>query len=96
MEDSTLVVCYPDRAEAMFKRFPKFESLCRILTEEDLGKTQEAFATFVISSPEERYLNLLKNRPGLINRVPQYQLASYLGIKPESLSRIRKRITVNV
>ena len=41
---------------------------------------------------EKRYLQLQENRPGLINRVPQYQVASYLGIKPETLSRIRKKL----
>jgi DNA-binding MarR family transcriptional regulator len=55
----------------------------------------ETFAEFKMSSPEERYLNLLKTRPDLIQRVPQHQIASYLGIKPESLSRIRKRIINN-
>jgi CRP-like cAMP-binding protein len=52
------------------------------------------FTSFVLHSPEERYLNLLKTRPELLDRVPQYQLASYLGVTPESLSRIRKRIMV--
>ena len=42
--------------------------------------------------PEMRYVKLMDKRPDLLQRVPQYQLASYLGIKPESLSRIRKRI----
>lgn len=42
--------------------------------------------------PETRYLKLLKERPDLINRVPQKQIASYLGITPVSLSRIKKRI----
>jgi CRP-like cAMP-binding protein len=60
--------------------------------EEELGKSQESMATLLLLSPEERYLHLLNTRPELLDRVPQYQLASYLGIKPESLSRIRKRI----
>ncbi len=42
--------------------------------------------------PEQRYLNLLKQRPEVVERIPQHYIASYLGIKPESLSRIRKRI----
>jgi len=42
--------------------------------------------------PEQRYLNLLQNRPDLIQRMPQQQLASFLGIKPQSLSRLRARI----
>lgn len=50
------------------------------------------FAEFKMDNPEQRYLNLIKNRPDLLQRVPQHQIASYLDIKPESLSRIRKRI----
>ena len=95
VEDTTVAVCYPDRATEMFQKYPRFESVCLLIAEEDLSKAQESFASFVISTPEERYLNLLKTRPDLVNRVPQYQLASYLGIKPESLSRIRKRIMIN-
>jgi len=43
---------------------------------------------------EERYLRLIKDQPMIFNRVPQKQIASYLGIKPQSLSRIRKRLTL--
>ena len=75
-----------------FNKFPKFESLCRLLSEEHLAKQQINFDEFKTSSPEQRYLNLLQKRPDLIQRVPQHQLASYLGIKPQSLSRLRARI----
>jgi CRP-like cAMP-binding protein len=47
---------------------------------------------YLTDSPEQRYLKLLNTRPDLFQRIPQYQLASYLGVKPESLSRIRKRL----
>jgi len=73
-------------------KFPKFETLCRIFSEELLAKQQIDFDEFKISSPEQRYLNLLQSRPDLIQRVPQHQLASFLGIKPQSLSRLRARI----
>ena len=43
------------------------------------------------STPKERFTDLMKNNPGLMNRVPQHQIASYLGVTPESLSRIKKR-----
>jgi DNA-binding MarR family transcriptional regulator len=76
----------------IFNKFPKFESLCRILSEELLAKQQFNFDEFKTSSPEQRYLSLLEKRPDLIQRVPQHQLASYLGIKPQSLSRLRARI----
>lgn len=92
VEDSILTVSNSDMEAVMNSKFPKFETLCRILSEELLAKQQIDFDEFKTSSPEKRYLNLLQKRPDLVQRVPQHQLASYLGIKPQSLSRLRARI----
>lgn len=92
VEDSILIVSDTDMEVEMNRKFPKFEIMCRILSEELLAKQQINFDEFKTSSPEQRYLNLLQKRPDLIQRVPQHQLASYLGIKPQSLSRLRARI----
>ena len=93
-EDTMAIVGHLDQEQEMYEKFPKLNAITRELMEKDYGKTQEAFATFIASSPEERYLLLLKKRPDLLHRVPQHQIASYLGVKPESLSRIRKRISL--
>lgn len=95
LEDTTLSVFTQAQEEKMYRLFPFMESLCRIETEKKFGQFRELMAFYLASSPEERYLDLLKTRPNLLNRVPQYQLASYLGVKPESLSRIRGRIHAN-
>ena len=92
VEDSLITMANPEIEVKLFEEFPKFETLCRILSEELLVKTQFNFDEFKTSSPEQRYLNLLEKRPGLIQRVPQHQLASYLGMKPQSLSRLKARI----
>jgi CRP-like cAMP-binding protein len=92
VEDSILLVGDPEADAALYREFPKLEQITRAMLEHDLGNTQDAFSRFVTSSPEERYLNLMKDRPDLLQRVPQHQLASYIGVTPESLSRIRKRI----
>tara|TARA_R110000868_G_scaffold37111_9_gene131468 strand:+ start:2851 stop:3429 length:579 start_codon:yes stop_codon:yes gene_type:complete len=92
VEDSILSVSDPDMETEMFEKFPKFETLCRILSEKLLAKQKIDLDEFKTSSPEQRYLSLLKHRPDLLNRVPQHQLASFLGITPPSLSRLRKRI----
>jgi CRP-like cAMP-binding protein len=92
IEDTLLTVGNPDMGDEINAKFPKFEIMCRMLSEEVLAKQQIEFDEFKTSSPEQRYLNLLQNRPDLIQRVPQQQLASYLGIKPQSLSRLRARI----
>jgi len=92
VEDTILLVSNADMEVEVNSKFPKFETLCKILSEEILAKQRIDFDEFKTSSPEQRYLNLLQKRPDLIQRVPQYQLASYLGIKPASLSRVRARI----
>jgi CRP-like cAMP-binding protein len=92
IEDTIAGVGTPELETEMYLKFPQIESLNRALGEAIMAKHQDSFAEFKMASPEERYLALLKNRPDLIQRAPQHQIASYLGIKPESLSRIRKRI----
>jgi CRP-like cAMP-binding protein len=92
IEDSIITISNPDMEAEIFNKFPKFESVCRVLSEELLAKQQINFDAFKTSSPEQRYLDLLQSRPDLIQRVPQHQLASFLGIKPQSLSRLRARL----
>jgi len=93
VEDTILTVTNAELEPETFSKFPKFETLCKMVAEEHLAKQQFNFDEFKISSPEQRYLNLLQNRPDLVQRVPQHQLASFLGIKPQSLSRLRARIS---
>jgi CRP-like cAMP-binding protein len=92
VEDTIIAITTPDMGVEVNTKFPKFEIMCRLLSEELLAKQQINFDEFKTSSPEQRYLNLLQSRPDLIQRVPQHQLASFLGIKPQSLSRLRARI----
>ncbi len=92
VEDCTLAVLTYDCEQELCNKVPKFETLCKYSIEGEFGKQQEMLSSFIMQSPKERYLHLLQTRPELMNRVPQHQLASYLGVKPESLSRIRKRI----
>lgn len=92
VEDCILLISTTDTELEMNSKFPKFEIMCKLLAEELLSKQQIDFDAFKTSSPEERYLSLQQKRPDIIQRVPQHQLASYLGIKPQSLSRLRARI----
>lgn len=92
MEDSIMVVGDLDTEKDMYDKHPQLESMTRRMIEESFSQVQEEFAAFIASSPEERFKTLLVKRPSLIDRVPQHQLASYLGMTPESLSRIKKRI----
>ncbi|MNK05085.1 Cyclic nucleotide-binding domain protein [compost metagenome] len=92
-EDCTLVVGNREKEEALYKQFPKLETISRRVMEKVFAEQQELSGSYFTDSPEERYLNLIQTRPGLLQRIPQYMIASYIGVKPESLSRIRKRLT---
>jgi CRP-like cAMP-binding protein len=92
LEDGIVLIADANISSEINNKFPKFDIMCRKLSEELLAKEQINFDEFKTSSPEQRYLNLIQKRPDLIQRVPQHQLASYLGIKPQSLSRLRARI----
>lgn len=92
VEDCILSVSNLDMEAEINGRFPKFDIMCRKLSEELLVKKQMDLDGFKTSTPEQRYLRLMQQRPDLIQRVPQYQLASFLGIKPQSLSRLRARM----
>lgn len=93
LEDAILIVSDADVQQNAFEQFPHLERACRTMTEKVLAKKQQALNHFKIQSPEQRYLSLLESAPGLVQRVPQYQLASYLGIAPQSLSRLRNRLS---
>lgn len=95
MEDTSLVVGNEEKAQELFKKFPRFETLARIVVEKSFAEQQQLMTSYHTDTPEQRYLRLLKSRPDLFQRVSQYHMASYIGVKPESLSRIRKRIAKN-
>jgi CRP-like cAMP-binding protein len=92
VEDSIIASATLDVEPEITELHPRFDTLCRMLAENFLAESQASFDKFKTSSPEQLYLNLQKTRPDLLQRVPQYQLASYIGISPVSLSRLRARI----
>lgn len=91
-EDCVLLLGNDDSAQDLFKNHPRLESIARKIVENTFAEYQQTMTAFLTDTPEQRYLRLLETKPDLIQRIPQYQLASYIGVKPESLSRIRKRI----
>lgn len=92
LEDTILVVGDVDSEKVMYNNYSQLETMTRKMMEISINEIQNDFAEFIQSSPEERYKAIVKKRPQLVNRVPQHQLASYLGMTPESLSRIKRRI----
>lgn len=95
IEDCILSGSTYELGNDIMEQFPRFEKICRLVAENSFKKNQQALYNFKLLTPEKRYEQLSKDRPDLIQRIPQYLIASYLGIKPESLSRIRKRMLKN-
>jgi CRP-like cAMP-binding protein len=91
IEDSSVVVGNEQKAQEIFKQFPHLEIISRKIMETVFLEQQNFLTTYITDKPEQRYLKLLKSRPDIFQRVPQYDIATYIGVKPESLSRIRKR-----
>lgn len=91
IEDIIATVGTPELETEMYLKHPQLETLARVMNDILIANHQDAFTEFKHANPEQRYLNLLNKRPDLFQRVPLHQIASYLGMKPESLSRIRKR-----
>lgn len=93
LEDSELFLIDKESQDKLFSIMPKIEHYFRILLEGNNTAAQKRISDFISASAEERYLNFLKTYPKLVQRVPQSYIASYLGIKPQSLSRIRKELS---
>jgi CRP-like cAMP-binding protein len=89
LEDVVASVSTPDEEARAFAEHPALESVCRTMGEVLMARLQQSHIETVTRSPEQRYLDLAARRPDLLQRVPQYQIASLLGIQPETLSRIR-------
>ncbi|MEM9919684.1 MAG: Crp/Fnr family transcriptional regulator [Bacteroidota bacterium] len=91
IEDCTLVVISQESTSQLLNFSQKFDMLARIIMEEELITYQNILTLFITMNPEQRYLAFRENHPELIRRIPQYLIASFLGVSAESLSRIKRR-----
>jgi CRP-like cAMP-binding protein len=92
VEDATVVIGNEQKARELFEKYPRFETISRQIMERAFLEQQQLMTTYITDKPEQRYLKLLESRPDIFQRVPQYDIATYIGVKPESLSRIRKKL----
>lgn len=76
----------------LYDTYPVFDRVGRMMAENAFLSLHNLNKMLTNDEPQQRYLNLLKQRPEVVERIPQHYIASYLRIQPESLSRIRKRI----
>lgn len=92
IEDSDLFIIDYKDLEALYDKSPKFERVGRLILEYYLAHLQLRITSYLLETPEERYMRLVRETPNILNRVPLQYIASYIGVTPVSLSRIRKRI----
>lgn len=91
--ESTEVFCLNyEVLESILSQNPKLEANRKFVLQEMLKQALQRIDSFVMLSPEERYLAFVRSNPEIVNRVPDKYIANVLGITPVSLSRIRKRI----
>lgn len=91
LENVDAVLLPRNRILELYERHGCWDRLGRIIAEGAMMLFEVKEGEF-LDSPEERYLRLMKNHPSLLHRIPQYHIASYLGITDVALSRIRKRL----
>jgi CRP/FNR family transcriptional regulator, anaerobic regulatory protein len=92
LEDCDLLVINHQRLQKLYDDLPKMHIVARKVAEQRFINAQMILSSFILDSPEERYRKFEKQHGDLLLRVPHHIIASYLGITPVSLSRIRKRL----
>jgi len=89
LEDTVVLQISHDDLISLYKAAPKFDRIFRVLIENAFVRLQERLLQNISSTAEERYQSFLNLYPHLINRLSQVQIAAFLGVTPEFLSRIR-------
>jgi len=92
LEDAELINLSYSDMQKLYKSNPVFETFGRKMAETLFIKISLQTTRLLTMSPEERYLSVIQYQPFIIQRVPQYMIASFIGITPEHLSRIRRKI----
>ncbi|SFH08557.1 Crp/Fnr family transcriptional regulator [Pontibacter chinhatensis] len=93
LEDSELVLISKSAHEEMLQTIPKYETYTRLNITGAYLAMQRRITTIISSTAEERYQDFINLYPHIAQRVPQHMIASYIGLTPETLSRIRKKLS---
>ncbi len=92
LEDAEVVMLSKENQELLYTETPKLERFFRILTEKSLVANQERLMDNLSLSAEERFEKFRKKYPTLLQRVPQKQIASYIGVTPEFFSKMKSKL----
>ncbi|WP_156307220.1 Crp/Fnr family transcriptional regulator [Sphingobacterium endophyticum] len=92
LEDSEIIYISYEKLQNLYESHKNWERFGRMLAEHFFNNSQVRTEELLFLSHEERYLNLIAEHPNILQRINAYHIASFLGIKNQSLSRIRKRL----
>ena len=93
LENSIVLQIKKDDQLKLFIEHPKFNRIFRVFTENALVSYQKRILQNISSTAEERYLDFVEQYPFFFNRISNVQIASFLGVTPEFLSTIRKKLS---
>lgn len=93
IEDSELVIISKSAHEDLLLKEPKYETYMRLLMTNAYVALQKRLTSFISSPVEDQYTSFTRMYPNIVQRVPQHMIASYMGLTPETLSRVRKKLT---
>lgn len=92
IEDSELLTLNPTSKEELLTRVPQFERVFRLMIQRHLSALERRLIRTIAKTAEQRYVEFIKQYPKIALRVPQHYIASYLGMTPEFLSKVRRRL----
>lgn len=93
IEDSEVIIARLKDWKELFMHYPEYNNILIHFLQKRLLYYVDLYTSFILKTPEQRYEKLVNENPEIIGRVPHYYIASYLGITPVSLSRIRSRLS---
>lgn len=93
MVASKVIYIHFDNLMSLYRQSHEWERLGRLIAEQASNVSLNRTESLLFQTPEQRYLDLIKFHPDIMNTIPLYHISSYLGIQGPSLSRIRKRLS---
>ena len=95
VEDSVVLVIRNEDFDRLYQQLPAFNNMVNQILFRSFNASQERINTTISMTAEEKYLHFINTFPALANRIPRHMVASYLGITPETLSRVKSNLSKN-